>query len=338
MEVDIVKEDSEFWNRLVQKSYHGSVFHVWEWLKIAEKHTNTKLYPLVGFKGTEPVALLPLFYKKKLGIRMVFSPPPYVAIPYLGPVIVDYNNLKEDKRLSILSSFMKVVEQFVNEELNAGYRFTIMAPNFLDCRPFKWLNYEITPMFHYLIDLSEGENYVWSQIKRKLRCDVERTKKRGVYVEEGNEKDLRCVYDLLVQRYKQQELPVTVPIDYLLDIYKNFNPENLRIFVAKYNGETISGIVTLTFKDKIIFWIGAPKKNFMGTTPNDLLQWEAIRWACRMGYRFYEEIGAGTERLAIFKAKYNPTLCVSFAAKKYNLSTKIIEGMYLRLRRFGVRL
>ena len=40
---------AEMWDRLVVRSPHGAIFHTWKWLKIAEKHTNSKLYPIIGF-------------------------------------------------------------------------------------------------------------------------------------------------------------------------------------------------------------------------------------------------------------------------------------------------
>jgi len=333
-----VSRDKELWNAIVEKSPQGTIFHTWDWLKIAEKHTNAKLYPLIGFKGSEPIGAFPIFYNKKLLIKITYSPPAYVSIPYLGPIIANYNNLKEDKKLSYLTHLIKVVDDFIINELHSNYISIILPPNQLDCRPFKWLGYAISPAFHYLVNLSNGEEYIWSQIKRKLRSDIERTKKKGVYVEEGEKEDLIYIYNLLVQRYKDQNLSVNVSKNYLIDIYEKFSPENLKIFVAKHNDKILTGIVVLIYKNKATFWIGAPKKNFMGTSPNDLIQWEAIRWACRKNLKYYEEIGAGVERLAVFKSKYNPHLCVSFVVKKHGVTAKIAERLYLRFRKFGFRL
>jgi len=73
VELKIAKnEDSEAWNNIVENSPQGTIFHTWKWLKIVEKHTNSKLYPIIGYKGTEPVGVYPLFFVKKKGIRLVF--------------------------------------------------------------------------------------------------------------------------------------------------------------------------------------------------------------------------------------------------------------------------
>ena len=70
-------------------------------------------------------------------------------------------------------------------------------------------------------------------------------------------------------------------------------------------------------------------------SPNDLAQWEAIRWACSHGLKVYEEIGAGTERLVDFKNKYNPELSIRFTAVKSSLLSTILEKIYLKLKSFG---
>ena len=335
VELNIVSEgDAEEWDRLVDSSPHGTIFHTWKWLKIAEKHTNLKLYPIINYKGTEPIGIIPLFYKKKI-IKMVFSPPPYAAIPYLGPVLKDYDKLKEDKRLSFLSDLQREIDNFIFSELKANYVSISLPPGMLDCRPFIWTGYQINPFFNYIFDLSKGPEHIWAQFKKRLRQDIERAKRKEIYVEEGSKDELYFIYNAIVERYKRQNRAVYMPKSYLSDLYDKFYPNNLRIFVAKYENEPVGGLVALCYKNKISFWIGSAKSNVEGVSPNDLAHWEAIKWACEQGFKYCEEIGAGTERLVQFKAKYNPTLSVCFSAKKYSsLLIKLIELSYeKKLRR-----
>ena len=328
------EKDAEEWDKLVESSPHGTIFHTWKWLKIAEKHTNSKLYPIIGYKGTTPVGVFPLFYQRKALLKMVFSPPPHTAIPYLGPILVDYEKLKEDKRLSHFSELQKQIDRFIFSELKANYASFSLPPDLLDCRPFKWTDYQIEPIFNYIVDLSDGSDHVWKGFKRTLRGDIERAKKRGIYVEEGNKGELSFIYDSLVKRYQEQNRAVYVQKSYLFDLYDSFFPQNLRIFAAKYNNELVGGIVAICYNNKISFWIGAAKSNVEGISPNDLVQWEAIKWACEHEFKYYEEIGAGTERLAQFKAKYNPTLSVCFSAKKYSsFLVRWIESRYTKILR-----
>jgi len=54
----------------------------------------------------------------------------------------------------------------------------------------------------------------------------------------------------------------------------------MKIFIAKRNVERVGGLVVLCYRDWAALWIGIPKTSLKGIYPNDLAQWEAIRWAC----------------------------------------------------------
>ena len=327
------KSDAEEWDKLVEASPHGTIFHTWKWLKIVEKHTNSKLYPIIGYKGSTPIGVYPLFYQKKSFLKMLFSPPPHTAIPYMGPIFINYNKLKQDKKESYSLEFQREIDSFISSNTSPNYILVNLAPGLLDARPFVWTGYQVMPTYHYQIDLSKGMDKVWKDFKTSLRQHINRAKKRGVTVEEGGKKELLYIYDSLVKRYKQQGKRVRVPRSYLLDLYEEFYPQNLRIFVAKHNNELVGGIVTLFYRDRVSYWIGGAKPDLEGTSPNDLVQWEAMNWSYKHGAKYYEEIGANTERLCKFKARYNPNLVVCFTAEKYYTAIfKLAKSLYLKIR------
>jgi len=327
-----ISKDSEEWDNLVEKSPHGTIFHTWKFLKIVEKHTNSKLYPIIGMKGTTPVGIYPLFLQKKFFLRLVFSPPPHVAVPYLGPVIVDYDKLKQSKKESIFINFQKAVDEFISSELKADYVYISTPPKLLDSRPLRWVGYEIKPLHSYIIDLSKGIDCIWKQFEKKLRQNINKTKREGISVEEGSKEEFERIYDLLVERYKEQGRIVTVSKEYLCDVYNSFYPENIRITVVKYMSDIITGSIDTYYKDILTSWIGHTKTKIKNIYPNDLLRWEAIEWAYENGLRYYEEIGAGVEKLCTYKAKLNPRLVVHFSATKHtSIVSKMAEDFYFRI-------
>jgi len=321
-------DDQKEWDNLVEKSPHGTIFHTWKFLKIIEKHTPSKLYPLIGMKGTTPVGIYPLFFQKRFFLKMVFSPPPHVAVPYLGPAFVDYDKLKQSKKESIFINFQKAVDEFISSELKADYASIATSPGLDDPRPLKWAGYVVEPKYNYSIDLRKGEDFLWKQLKGKLRQDINRERRKGVTVEQGSKKELMEIYDSLIGRYKEQRRVVNVPKDYLLEVYDSFYPQNMKIFITKYKDEFISGLVDIYYKNKASSWIGHAKPRIGGIKPNDLVQWEAIKFACESGFEEYEEIGAGTERLCRYKSKFNPELSICYSAKKYNLLGYLAENSY----------
>ena len=330
MSIKIETADEEYsarWDELVTASPHGTIFHTWKWLKIMEKyswmdlmkrHTKDQLYPLIGLKGSTPVGVFPLFYYRNLLIRCVFSPPLRTAVTYLGPVLADYDQLKQSKRESVFIEFQKHVDEFISSELKPNHIRFRTPPGLFDSRPFKWSGYQVEPSYNYLVDLSKGPDYVWGRFNKKLREDIRRTMNGGISVEEGSKSELEFIYKSVHDRYKEQCLKPETSKDYLLDLYDSFHPKNLRLFVAKHQGDLISGFIATCYKDKFSAWIGFPKSNLKGLYPNDLLQWEAIKWACEHGFRYYEIMWANTPRLRHYKSKYNPKLDLYFSINRFS--------------------
>ena len=323
------EKESEEWNKLVEDSPHSTIFHRWEWLKIAEKQTNSKLYPIIGYKGTEPIGIYPLFFIRKKGIKLVFSPPSNTLLLYLGPAFVNFDKMKQSRRESLFAEFQTEVDKFVISELKGNYTRIRTAPGLLDSRPLRWSGYEVEPLYTYIIDITKGEEHAWNGLNRKLRVSTEKTKREGVSVEMGDKEDLEFIRSSLATRFEEQGFKPRKDYykAYLADLYNTFYPENMKIFVAKYKGERVGGLVVLCYKDWSALWIGIPKTEIKGIYPNDLAQWEAIRWTCEHGFKYYEEMDAGDDpRLRHFKAKFNPELAPWFSATKYSSPVfKVLE-------------
>jgi lipid II:glycine glycyltransferase (peptidoglycan interpeptide bridge formation enzyme) len=247
--------------------------------------------------------------------------------------MVDYDKLKQSKKETNFVEFQREVDEFINEELKANYISISLPPGLLDPRPFQWTGYHIEPAYGYVMDLSSGFEYIWQKkFDKKLRNDIERAIRRGILIEEGGKKELEAIYDLMVDRYAEQNKRVNVPKEYLLELYDNFT-ENIKIFVAKYEEKIVTGVINVCYKNKIASWIGNPRPRVkMFPSPNDLLKWVEIKYACEYGMKYYEQIGtAGDERLYSYYSKINPELLVRFSAKKTSFLSKFFETSYIKI-------
>ena len=325
MEIDlrIAGEDgAAVWDKIVDSSPHGTIFHTWKWLKITEKHSRSRLYPVMGYKGSTVIGICPLFYQKMFGISCVFSPPPATAVPFLGPIIVGYDELKQNKRESVSLGFQKSIDKFIFSELKSNYALISLVPG-MDPRSFTWTDYNIKVLFDYNLDLGKGADRIWQDFDKHARDHIKKTemiknKDGTIDIIQGSREDVGHLYDLVVRRYREQKKPVTVPREYLLDIWDAFHPDNLRVFAIRYNGRIIGGIVAILYKDRISFWIGGTRPEIKNFSPNELNHWETLKWACNNGFKVYEEFGANSANLCMSKSKYNPNLSVRFVAHKYS--------------------
>jgi hypothetical protein len=326
------ESDSKTWNEAIKESPHGTLFHTWEWLKIAEKQTHSTLYPLMCYRGTTLAAIYPLFIMRKGFVNIALSPPPKAYLLYLGPVIVGYEGLKQDKKESIYIQIQEEVDRYIFSELNCKYARIRSSPLLLDSRPLRWAGYGVEPLYTYRIDLRQGAQSVWERFDRKLRVDINKTQREGVKVEEGGKEDLDFIRNSVATRMKEQGLKTSDYQQYLCDLFDRLHPEYLRVFTASYQGERIGGMIALCYKGIMHLWVGVPKSTIPGISPNDLVQWEAITWACDNGFQYYELMDAGNDpRLRHFKSKYNPDLVIWYSAERhYSYMHKIIMSVLKR--------
>jgi hypothetical protein len=325
--------DAKEWDAINSESPHGTIFHQWNWLKITEKHTQSTLYPLIGIKNNTPIGIFPLFFQKKGPIRMVFSPPPHAALFYLGPVLLGYDTLNQEKRENNYIEFQKSVDTFIKNDLKAHYISISLSPALQDPRPFGWSGYSVGLNFDYSVDLSHSYDYLLQRLDKKQRQNLNRAKKRGIFVEVGGKKEYEKILDLMDIRYEQQGKNVRESKEYFLDIYDEYK-ENLKIFVAKVDGEVITGTIDFQYRDTHYSWIGNPKpKNQMAPSPNDLLICESVRIAQVQGFRYYITMSAaGDKRLhSYYASKFDPKLKIYFSVKRNTFLAGIFEKGYTNL-------
>ena len=323
--------DAEEWDAVSAKSPHGTLFHTWNWLKITEKHTHSRLYPLMGIQENTPIGIFPLFFQKKGPLRMVFSPPPESFLPYLGPVLAGFDSLKQEKREKNYIGLQAAVEQFLKEESRANYIHISLPPALQDLRPFTWSGYSTEPEYDYVSDLSIGPDALLQTLDKKLRQNLNRAKNRGMTVEIGGKKELEIILDLMEVRYAEQEKFLAWSKSYFPALYDGYK-DYLKIFVAKVDGEVVTGSIDFQYRDTHYSWIGGPKpKNPITPSPNDFLIGESVRSAAEQGCRYYVTMSAASDQRlhSYYVTKFNPELKIRYLVKKTSLVSGLSEKGYL---------
>jgi lipid II:glycine glycyltransferase (peptidoglycan interpeptide bridge formation enzyme) len=324
------RSDRELWNRIIDKSPHGSIFHTWEWLEIAEKYSGMRLYPLIAYKGTTPVGAFPVFVKKIGPFSAVFSPPPRLAIPFLGPVVVDYNNLKQNKKDTMYHGLVSGALEFI-KEMRPVYTCITSPPNLIDARQFLWSGFKAKPVYNYFFDISRGKEYLWRRLKKARRKNITKTGKLFEFRVGEDKSDFDFVVNGVFSRAEEQNIRLRLSRKYLNALYRRLNG-NVKVHVVARNGERVVGIINLTHGNYVYSWLGNFKKKIKGYSPNDLLLWKSIEHSIDKGYTHFFEIGANISRLVKFKAQFNPDLLLNFKFTKGNLLLEACAEVVQRMR------
>lgn len=323
-------EDAEEWDSIVSHSSHGTIFHSWNWLKIVEKHSHSKLYPLIGMQGSTPVGVFPLFFRKKGPLRKVSSPPRHVATYFLGPALIGFDTLKQEKRENVYIDFITAVEHFITHDLTANYIDIFLPPALQDPRPFTWSGYSVRLDYDYVVDLSNGIDNLFENLDRKHRSDLKRAKDKGMSVEIGSKKDYEKILALSQIRFTQQGKLLPAPKDFLLDLFEAFE-DHMKIFVVKIEGEIVTGTIYLQYKDTLYLWIGNAKTEARVTpSPNHLLYCESIRYAVEHELKYFVILGSADHKRLhkFYAARFNPELRIRYIARKKSILTGVFLNGY----------
>lgn len=327
--IRLSKENHNIWQKLVDNSPHSSVYHNIDWIKIAQKHTNTELFLLQALNKNELIGGIPLFCRRKYQEQLIIlMSPPYpnqTLISNLGPIFVDDQDIKEYKKEYRFKVFVSELEEYIKANIKPHITRIYMTPDLIDTRPFLWLGYTVTPEYTYITNLSDMES-IWKNFKRSVRKSVFKLQKLGIVVHQGGFKEYKSILNSVFKRFNEQAIPLSVPYQYMIELFETMYPEKMRVFVARNGDRILSGQVITLHKNKIYFWIGGVRTNIKGVYPMDLLVWEIMKWGFENGFNLCENVGANNPSISTFKSRYGFILKPYFVVSKFSTRYKTINS------------
>jgi len=323
--------DRDTWDDRIERSGAGTVFHRWDALEVVERHAGATLHPLVGYKGQEPVGLLPAYEISKGGVSTVFSPPPGMGLPSLGPVTLAPDDLKQRKRERRNRRFVTAALEWLADECSPKYERFVTPVGYGDPRPFTWEGFDVSPRFTYQVDLRPGSEAVMDSFKKSLRSDIRRSLDEDYDVRRGDRSDVAFVVERVRERYEAQGESYSLQTDYVTDLYDALADDHAAVYVGHVDGERVSGIVRPAFDGTMYYWQGGGKPD-LPLPMNDLIHWEMIQDAIAEGIETYDLVGANTERICQYKAKFNPDLRPYYEVERGTRAMNLVSEVYRRFR------
>lgn len=322
--------DPALWDGFIEESPYGMLFHRWDFLKIIEKHSGYTLYPYGVYRGEELACLFPLYYRRDKGMKMVFSPPPGMCIPYMGFVVSPvYDTLKQKRK----ERFLTEVADDINGEIehfSPNYSSFSTVPGFRDARPFLWNGYNASLNYTYLVDLSKPLEEVWEGFDKDTKKRIRVCEKYGLQLKQVNY--VREFYDIMKKRFAEMGLssPLASP-GYVEDILKAF-PDNIKLYFLYHGEEVVSVVLNYEYKGRLMLWLGDINihREISGT---EYQNWELIKSARLRGFKEVEIEGASIQQVCTFKSKFNPTPEINFILNKKDPLGVMAEWAYVNLIR-----
>jgi len=321
------EEETKKWDSHIEKSPQGSIFHQYDFLKIMEKYSNSKLHLLIGYKGQQPIGLFPIFEISKGPISTVFSPPPYLLIPHLGPVLLNYETLNQRKIESLNNGFIEGCLNWINRNIRPKFIYILTVRNYTDVRPFQWNNFHVNPNFTYILDLNLGEEGLFNNFDSTRRTNIRKSSKDNIRVKVGGLEAVNFILELVKKRYEEQNKNC-IDLAYFRDVYNMLPKNQISPYLAEVENEPIGGIVALKYKGNVYTWQGCAKPITTNLPFNDFVIWNIIKDSIKMGLKEFDLVGANTLRLCSYKSWFNPRLAEYYEIKKGTKIMNLFKKMY----------
>lgn len=321
------KEDGGLWNQFIDKAENGSIFHRYDWLRVSAKYSKTQLIPLIVYKGKEAVCLLPLFYKKMFGVKMLFSPPPNCATPYMGPIF----SISAGNRHNFETTFWGLIDELLTYvKDNVGYDIIRIfhTINVNDMRAYIWNNYEVQPFYTYSIDLSKGTDAIYNSFYKKTKNSLKAALNNDKLKVCHDQRRVGEIIELVTERYLQQDRKYKVNPEFIKTLFETTVGASIHVISMLFEDKLVGGRITLIDNKRAYAWIGAVSRKHNIKGAGELMYWENIREFVAKGYSHYELVGGNTRNLCEYKSKYNPDLVTYFEVKDSTLKGRLVQNLH----------
>ena len=264
------EEDRSRWDEYVGRSAVAACYHLAGWKDVIEKSFGHSAYYLLSESSDgETNGILPLIHLKSLLFGNFM-----ISLPYLnyGGICADSDEIEN-----------RLFEEAISlaDEKRAHHIEFRHTHHLRRALPSK------TTKVSMRLGLLQGPGDLWDSFSSKLRNQIRRPSREGMYSRVGREEELDGFYTVFSRNMRDLGTPVYSK-EFFRNILHQF-PEMTRICTV-YSGEgrpAASGFL-VGFKDRLEIPWASSLRRYNRSSPNMLLYWSALKFGCENGYRVFD--------------------------------------------------
>jgi serine/alanine adding enzyme len=327
------EKDRERWNNFVMSAGNSSCYHLTGWKNVIERSFGHKSYYLLAEDMENKVrGILPLVQLKSALFGNFI-----ISLPYFN-----YGGICSDNEE--ISNILLTEASGIASEKNVEHIELRHAHLISNGLPVK------TSKISMRLELPQKAEELFNSFSSKLRSQIKRPEKVGMYVKSGREEELESFYDVFSTNMRDLGTPVYSK-EFFNNILKEF-PETTRInTVYTKMGDPVASGFLVGFKEILEIPWASSLRNYNQHSPNMLLYWSVLKFACENGYKVFD-FGRSTtgEGTCKFKEQWGakpiqlywhywmrdggPLPEINPKNPKYQLAIKIWQKLPVSLTRF----
>ena len=264
------EKDRERWDKYVLESVHSTPYHLSGWKNVIEKSFGHRTYYLVSEDDQEGInGILPLVQLKSLCFGNFM-----VSLPFFNYGGICASN--KDVQDQLLEKAIKIAKEEKVEHIELRHK--VQEGNGLKVKAKK---------VSMRLELSGKKEDLWNAFPSKLRSQIRKPQKEGMYSQIGFIDEIDSFYKVFSINMRDLGTPV-----YSKQLFKNILeefPDSTWVCMI-YTKEKIpvaSGFL-IGFKDMLEIPWASSLRSYNRYSPNMLLYWSSLRFACESGYRVFD--------------------------------------------------
>lgn len=310
------------------------VFHREEVLRVLDEYTDGKLVLFAGYTGEKRVAMLPIFLQQRSFGTVAFSPPPSMGVSRLGPILVP-TSPKQRKREKLNSEFVQAVLDRLDIDTKLSLLRFVCGVGYDDPRQFGWRDLSVTPRFTYHLEVGDDPDAQLNSFSKSLRREIRDSRELDLSVSIEGRDAIEQIHDRTMSRYDEQDHGYELPWPYVRDLTDALGDRS-RAYVARDDdGEFLAGITAIYSNDVAYFWQGGTRTVYENVSINSYLHWQIIQDVAAgdpvESVSTYDLMGANTERLCRYKAKFGGQVVPYFTVESDGAFMDLAKNVYQRL-------
>jgi len=262
--------DKNKWDRYVREAQSSCLYHLIGWKEVIEKTFEHKTYYILAEnEKREIIGILPLVHQKSILFGNFM-----ISVPYFnyGGLCVENDEVRS---------------QLLTEAIHIANR---ECANHIELRHTQHIEnglHEKTAKVSMRLELPGEPDDLWKNFPSKLRSQVKRPQKEGMYSTVGSENELDSFYSVFTVAMRDLGTPV-YPKKFFKNILMTFpDMAYIQTVYTKDDIPIASGFLVGYKKLVEIPW-AASLRSYNRYSPNMLLYWESLKYACENGYSYFD--------------------------------------------------
>ncbi len=311
-----------------------ALFQEPKWWEVIRDGFSVDCWSIKVVEDGVPVAVFPVFERKKVGFRLLGSPLPGTFTPYVG--LIALRELTEAQKCFYLSRISKMLPSYGASYISLGF---LEDEGICDqlLSQGKW---QVEKSGTFRLDIHTDEQIMWKGMQGRGRNMVRKAEKNSVIVRtlEGKPEDIALFYKMLEGTFAKSGVLPPHPKVFYDALVRHLMPEGMLLFLAaELKGKIIAMGLFPYNRHEIHYLSGTSLPEAGKVAANNLIQWEVIKFALRNGIKIYDLGGVGIPSIDRFKASFGATLAHYQRYIWMDAWARIAYGVYLKTQPFVER-